>query len=165
MVAIRKTRLSIRLKTISGNLQVITMKKTISLIATSVCLAIIPQAGNTHHSVPVNFDMKSDIEVQGVITKTKWVNPHSQITLEITDEAGEKKIWLVEMNARNTIQRLGRKLGWSTDEFVVGDEITVGGWPSRHNNRVYFRRATLASGKEIIWESRIDPNLQTLETE
>jgi len=141
------------------------VKKTLILFATSLFLVAIPLAGNTHHSVPVNFDMKSDIEVHGVIMKTKWVNPHSQITLEITDDAGEKTVFLVEMNARNTIQRLGRKLGWSTDDFVVGEEITVGGWPSRHNDSVYFRRATLASGKEIIWESRIDPNLQTLDTE
>jgi hypothetical protein len=141
------------------------VRKPLVLYITTLLLATIPLVGNTHHSVPVNFDMKSDIEVHGVILKTKWVNPHSQITLEITDEAGEKKVFLVEMNARNTIQRLGRKLGWSTDDFVVGEEITVGGWPSRHNDSVYFRRATLASGKEIIWESRIDPNLQTLDTE
>ena len=141
------------------------VKKALTLLTVTVLLGAFPLAGNTHHSVPVNFDMKSDVEVHGVIVKTKWVNPHSQITLEITNEAGEKQIFLVEMNARNTIQRLGRKLGWSTDDFVVGEEITVGGWPSRHNDSVYFRRATLASGKEIIWESRIDPNLQTLETE
>ena len=141
------------------------MKNNLVLFATTMLLTAIPSVGLSHHSVPVNFDMKSFIEVHGVIMKTKWVNPHSQITLEITNEAGEKEIFLVEMNARNTIDRLGRKLGWSTDDFVVGEEITVGGWPSRHNSSVYFRRATLASGKEIIWESRIDPNLQTLDTE
>jgi len=141
------------------------VNKAICLAITTVLLAIFPLVGNAHHSVPVNFDMKSDIEVHGVIVKTKWVNPHSQVTLEITDEAGEKKIWLVEMNALNTIRRLGKRLGWSIDDFVVGEEITVGGWPGRRNNSVYFRRATLASGKEIIWESRLDPNLQTLETE
>jgi len=141
------------------------MRRKFAVPTATAVLLTIPLIGSGHHSVPVNFDMKSDIEVHGVIMKTKWVNPHSQITLEITDESGEKKIFLVEMNARNTIQRLGRKLGWSTDDFVVGEEITVGGWPSRHNDSIYFRRATLASGKEIIWESRIDPNLQTLETE
>lgn len=156
---------STRSKTNARNCEVKVVKKNLNLFACTVLLAAIPLAGNTHHSVPVNFDMKSDIEVHGVIVKTKWVNPHSQITLEITNKAGEKQIFLVEMNARNTIQRLGRKLGWSTDDFVVGEEITVGGWPSRHNDSVYFRRATLASGKEITWESRIDPKLQTLETE
>ena len=140
------------------------MKKVQALVSTSIFLAMIPLTGNSHHSVPVNFDMKLDVKVHGLIMKTKWVNPHSQITLEITDEAGDKKTWLVEMNALNTIRRLGKRLGWSTDDFVVGEDITVGGWPSRHNNSVYFRRATLASGKEIIWESRLDPNLQTLET-
>jgi hypothetical protein len=132
-------------------------------LCAALSLMACPVSVIAHHSVPVNFDMHSDIEVHGVIVKTKWVNPHSQITLEVTSEAGTKETWLVEMNALNTIRRLGKKLGWSTDDFVVGEEITVGGWQSRHNNSVYFRRATLASGKEIIWESRLDPNLQKLE--
>ena len=124
---------------------------------------IFPSTGTSHHSVPVNFDMNSYVEVRGVIVKTKWVNPHSQISLEVTDGAGQRETWLVEMNALNTIRRFGKKLGWSTEDFVVGEEIEVGGWPSRHNSSVYFRRATLSSGKEIIWESRLDPNLQKLE--
>ena len=131
-------------------------------ILVTAFLAAIPLAGQAHHSVPVNFDMNSDIEVTGVIKKTKWVNPHSQITLEVTAADGSTETWLVEMNALNTIRRLGKKLGWSTDDFVVGETITVGGWQSRHNNSVYFRRATLQSGKEIVWESRLDPNLKRL---
>jgi hypothetical protein len=138
------------------------MKKHARIRLAVLLLGIVPLAGQTHHSVPVNFDMNADIEVTGVIKKTKWVNPHSQVTLEVTAEDGSAETWLVEMNAHNTIRRLGKKLGWSTDEFVVGETIKVGGWPSRHNNSVYFRRATLQSGKEIIWESRLDPNLQRL---
>ena len=126
------------------------------------CLAMVSLAGQAHHSVPVNFDTNSDIEVTGIIKKTKWVNPHSQITLEVVTGDDSTETWLVEMNALNTIRRLGRKLGWSTDDFVIGETITVGGWQSRHENSVYFRRATLQSGKEIIWESRLDPNLQRL---
>lgn len=132
------------------------------LVCFAAALAVFANPGNAHHSVPVNFDMNSDLEISGTIVATKWVNPHSQLTLEVTNEAGEKETWLVEMNALNTIRRLGKRLGWSTDSFVVGETITVGGWRGRHNYSVYFRRATLASGKEIIWESRLDPNLQRL---
>ncbi len=124
---------------------------------------MFPYAGDAHHSVPVNHDMTKDIEVTGVIVKTKWVNPHSVITLEVTNDDGEKEDWLVVMNAHNTIRRLGKKLGWSVDEFVVGEVLTAGGWPGRNGNALYFRRATLASGKEIIWESRLDLSEQTLE--
>ncbi len=139
------------------------VKQCVRLIVASFFLTVMSSTGMSHHSVPVNFDMNSDTEVRGVIVKTKWVNPHSRIALGVANEAGEKETWLVEMNALNTIRRLGKKLGWSTEDFVVGEEIRVSGWPGRHNNSVYFRRATLASGKEIIWESRLDPNLQKLE--
>ncbi len=124
---------------------------------------MFPYESDAHHSVPVNHDMTKDIEVTGVIVKTKWVNPHSVITLEVTNDDGEVENWLVVMNAHNTIRRLGKKLGWSVDEFVVGETLTAGGWPGRDGNALYFRRATLASGKKIIWESRLDLSEQTLE--
>ncbi len=123
----------------------------------------LPVAGPAHHSVPVNHDMTKNVEVTGVIVKTKWVNPHSVITMEITNEAGENEEWLIVMNAQNTIRRMGKKLGWSIDEFVVGETMTASGWPGREGNSLYFRRATLASGKEVIWESRLDLSEQTLE--
>ncbi len=128
-----------------------------------VAAVLVPLASLAHHSVPVNFDMQSDIEVTGKITRTKWVNPHSQLTLDVVSDTGEAETWLVEMNALNTIRRLGKRLGWSTDNFVVGEKITVGGWKGRHERSVYFRRATLASGRKIIWESRLDPDLTKLE--
>lgn len=112
-----------------------------------------------HHSVPVNFDTQSDHTISGVLKKTKWVNPHSQLQVEVAFDDGTTELWLVEMNAINTIRRLGRKMGFSTEDFVVGETITVGGWLGRHDRSIYFRRATLASGKTIVWQSRLDPDL------
>ena len=129
-----------------------------SIFVLPAILLFAPEA-NAHHSVPVNFDTQSDHTITGVLKKTKWVNPHSQMQVEITKDDGTTEMWLVEMNALNTIRRLGKKMGFTTDDFVVGDEITINGWLGRHGRSIYFRRATLASGKEIIWQSRLDPDL------
>lgn len=116
-----------------------------------------------HHSVPVNFDTNSSHTVTGKLVKTKWVNPHSQMQVEVTSDDGSKEVWLIEMNAINTIRRLGKKMGFTTDDFVVGETITVGGWLGRHHRAIYFRTAKLQSGQEIIWQSRLDPDLAKIQ--
>jgi hypothetical protein len=116
-----------------------------------------------HHSVPVNFDTQSNHTITGKLIATKWVNPHSQMRVEIVTEDGGTEVWLIEMNAINTIRRLGKKMGFTTDDFVIGEQITVGGWLGRHHRAIYFRTAKLASGKEIVWQSRLDPDLAKIQ--
>ena len=132
-----------------------------------VCLMVLfslSSASWAHHSVPVNFDTSDTITVTGTITAAKWINPHSQIYLEVVNDKGDLENWLVEMNALNTIQRMSRQLNMNIEEFIVGEQLTVIGWRGRNMNAVYFRKAILASGKEVVWESRLDPDLIRVET-
>lgn len=138
------------------------MKRFHAFLLTSALL--LPSLASGHHSVPVNFDTSGSLTITGTITETKWMNPHSQIYLSVAREDGTTEPWLVEMNAINTIQRLSRQLDMKVEEFVVGETLTVIGWPGRNQNAVYFRKAILQNGKEIIWESRLDPDLQRVET-
>ena len=112
-----------------------------------------------HHSAPVNFDTNSSRTVSGKLIKTKWANPHSQMQIEVTAEDGGKETWLIEMDAINTIRRMGKKTGFTTDDFVVGETITVGDWLGGHHQAIDFRTAKLQSGQAIIWQSRLDPDL------
>jgi len=116
-----------------------------------------------HHSVPVNFDTSGSNTITGTLVAAKWVNPHSQLQVEVTDEDGGKEIWLIEMNAKNTINRIGKTMGFTFDDFVVGETITVQGWPGRNDRSIYFRSCILASGQKIVWQSRLDPNLEKIE--
>ena len=113
-----------------------------------------------HHSVPVNFDMQSDYTVTGVLVETAWRNPHSHLVLKVTNDQGETEDWLIEWNAVNTIRRLSKKLGFSLDDFVIGDTITVRGWRGRHNNSVYLREATFGNGQSFEWKTRLSPSEQ-----
>jgi len=123
----------------------------------------MPASAIAHHSVPVNFDTRGSNTITGVLVATKWVNPHSQLQVEVTTEDGKKELWLIEMNAKNTINRLGKKMDFRFDDFVIGEIITVQGWPGRHDRSIYFRSCILASGKEIIWQSRLDPDLTNVD--
>jgi len=116
-----------------------------------------------HHSVPVNFDTSGSNTITGTLVAAKWVNPHSQLQVEVTNADGEKQVWLIEMNAKNTINRIGKTMGFTFDDFVVGETITVQGWPGRNDRSIYFRSCILASGQEIVWQSRLDPNLSKID--
>ncbi len=110
-----------------------------------------------HHSVPVNFDMQSDHSVTGVLTDIAWRNPHSHLVLEVTTDDGGTEKWLVEWNAVNTIRRLSGKLGFSLDDFVLGETITVQGWIGRHDKSIYLRSVIFEDGRHVEWKTRLSP--------
>jgi hypothetical protein len=121
--------------------------------------AFLAGAAESHHSVPTKFDTSSEYTIRGIIKAIRWVNPHSSMDIEVTNESGNVKTMRVEMNALDTIRRFSGKMGFSTDDFVIGDVITIGGWLGRDQHRLFFRYATLASGKKIVWQSGPDSDL------
>ena len=119
--------------------------------------AMLAGIAESHHSVPAKFDTSSEHTISGTIKIIQWVNPHSWLEVDIINGSGETESWRVEMNALDTIRHLGTRMGFSTDDFVIGDTITVGGWLGHDKRSIYFRNATLASGKKIIWQGGPDP--------
>ncbi len=65
-----------------------------------------------HHSIAM-FDGRRVVQVTGVVTGFRWINPH--VTIEIDEK------WTVEMQAPTTL--MGD--GWKRDTLAVGDRITV----------------------------------------
>ena len=99
-----------------------------------------------HHSVPVNYDMSREITIEGALTEIVWINPHSRFGLDVTGDDGSTEAWLIEMGALNTMRRAGFK----TELFVIGDVVTVTGWPARREtNAMTLRSAVLADGTEL----------------
>ena len=99
-----------------------------------------------HHSVPVNFDQSKEITISGVLTEAKWINPHSRFRIDVKQDDGKTVEWLVEMGAVNTMQRAGFEI----EKFVVGDTLTIIGWPSRGRDRsMLLRTAVLKDGTRL----------------
>ena len=134
MAAIRKT-----LKSLSRANNV----AALSLLAALVALAAPVLA---HHSVPVNFDQSKEITITGKLTEAKWINPHSRFRMDVTQDDGKTVEWLVEMGAVNTM----RRAGFDIDKFVVGDTLTIIGWPGRDRERtMLLRTAVLKDGTRL----------------
>ena len=92
-----------------------------------------------HHSVPVNYDMSREITIEGALTEIVWINPHSRFGLDVTGDDGSTEAWLAEMGAHNTMVRAGFK----TELFVIGDVVTVTGWPARRETNAMTLRSAV----------------------
>jgi|ERR1041385_5737658 len=111
-----------------------------------VVLLAVAAPARAHHSVPVNFDQSKEITITGKLTEAKWINPHSRFRLDVTQDDGKTVEWLVEMGAVNTM----RRAGFEIDKFVVGDTLTIIGWPGRDRERtMLLRTAVLKDGTRL----------------
>jgi len=119
--------------------------KTLRPICLLALALILIDAGLAHHSVPVNFDQSRQIDVEGVLTDVKWLNPHSHFRMDVTVEDGSSVEWLVEMGSFNAMKRSG----FETHLFDVGTAVTVIGWPGRRERTVYLTQALVPDGEDV----------------
>ena len=111
-----------------------------------------------HHSVAVNFDSSQALTLTGRITELDIRNPHSQITLQVTERDGTVKEWFIEWSDRNALVR--RKVPFHL--LRVGDTVTINASPSRRlDNLAYFRSAVLPD-KSVLRDCGFDAVRQAI---
>jgi hypothetical protein len=92
-----------------------------------------------HHSFAAEFDINRPIQLEGVVTRMEFSNPHSWLHIEVTTESGEKQQWAVEGGAPNALVRRG----WNRNSVPAGTPVRVQGYQARDRS---FR----ASGRDIV---------------
>jgi hypothetical protein len=105
------------------------------LVLIAACFAIAGLV-HAHHSQVGIFDSSRRVEVTGVIKSVSWRNPHGQIILEVTNDAGQIEEWDAETASISIL----RNRGVDGESIVVGERVTIAGAPS-----VRGRREILAS--------------------
>jgi len=101
-----------------------------------------------HHSFVTFWDMDRTVEITGVVKSVKLVNPHANMTVEVT-EAGQKSIWSITSRGSVSALRAG---GWKEDTVPVGMTVKIEGNPSRKEGA-----KGLAAGKitrpdgSVVW--------------
>lgn len=88
---------------------------------------------DAHHSRG-NFDLDDVIELQGTVTEYTWRNPHTFVTLDVENDAGEVEEWLLELNSIAVLTGTG----WTRDTIRVGDRVTVFGNPDNDRSKKFF---------------------------
>ena len=127
----------------------IPMKRTTALLA-AAAMALVVSAGpvDGHHAFGAEFDRDAPIRLEGPIVKLEWVNPHTWIHLEHTNDDGSKDVWMVEGGTPNVLLRRGLR----RDCLTPGTEIIVDGYQAKDHSltRANGRDITFTDGTKIF---------------
>lgn len=100
-----------------------------------------------HHSFAM-FDQTQRVTLKGTVAEFQWTNPHAFIQLAVTNTAGAREEWSIELNSPNNLKRQG----WSSTSLKPGDQVTLVTYPLRdmadHKGGLFIE-VTLADGKVL----------------
>ena len=81
---------------------------------------------SSHHS-DAGLDVDSLVTFEGIVTEFSWKNPHVYLTVSTTNESSERIEWAIQTGSIITRTRMG----WTSESFLVGDNVTVRGHRAR----------------------------------
>lgn len=123
------------------------MKSLRNYLATTFIVALLaPAAALSHHNAASHYLLDQSITVTGVVTEFRLINPHVRIYFEVTDDDGEKQVWLAEGNAASVL----RRRGWKNDTLPPGTVVTITGAPARDGgNKIDWVNVVLEDGTDL----------------
>ncbi len=113
------------------------------------CLLVTAGLAGTaygHHSRNWHFDTDAEIIIEGVVREYQFVNPHSRLFVDVTDEQGNVRTWNCDLiNAA-----AATRYGWTRELFQPGQHIVITANPPRRNeNECFYISGLLEDGTRI----------------
>jgi hypothetical protein len=93
----------------------------LNILLAGAVLALTPSPGAAHHSFAAEYDSKNPIDLDGVVTKVEWMNPHAHIYVDAKGKDGKLYNWNLELASPNMMTRNG----WKRDSIKKGDLVKV----------------------------------------
>lgn len=116
----------------------------LAVLTASLLVAAAP--ARAHHAFAAEFDADKPVEVKGVVTKAKWVNPHSWLYVDVKGPDGTVTNWGFEFGAPNALENRGLK----KSDLKAGEEVTIQGYRSKNGSpNGYSVFVTLADGRKV----------------
>ena len=95
-------------------------------LAAGVIAILLPALGNSHHAQAPFFDQSREVEIEGVVTRFDFRNPHPVLYVEVTIEEGQVESWEIQFGNATGL----RRRGWHSDIIRPGERVTARGHPS-----------------------------------
>jgi len=125
-------------------------KLAIAVVGVASLLAVVAPAW-AHHAFAAEFDAKTPVHLEGVLTKVELINPHSWIHIDVADPNGTTTSWMVEAGSPNVLLRRG----FNKNTIAVGTKVIVEGYQSKDGSkRANGRDITLPNGQKLFLGSQ-----------
>lgn len=128
------------------------------LVVLAICgllLAAVPAVA--HHAVAAQYDMDKPVEITGALKKMEFINPHSMLHLEVTNQNGTKTVWVFQTTNAGTLRSRGLARS-GPGSLEPGATYTVKGFAARNGNPMGFLRTLVFPDKREITFWFGDPN-------
>ena len=101
-----------------------------------------------HHSDAPHYLVDETVELAGVVTEWRLINPHALLTLAVGEGEAERS-YLCETNGPAFV----RRAGLAPDGLNVGDRVTITAAPGRNDPHLCLMRAiTLEDGRVVSFQ-------------
>lgn len=108
------------------------------------CLLLGSVAAVAHHAFAAEFDADQPIDLKGVVTKSKWVNPHSWLYFDVKGADGTVTNWGVEFGTPNALANKGL----TKEDIKLGSPVQIKGYHAKNGGPYgYAVTLTLADGR------------------
>ena len=98
-----------------------------------------------HHSFAAEFDATKPVQMEGVVTKVEWMNPHVYFYVDVTDATGKVVNWACEMGGPNALQRQG----WNRNTLKLGMKVAFEGTLAKDGTPKTNARNVTVDGKRL----------------
>jgi hypothetical protein len=121
-----------------------------------VALFFLSASAFAHHGNSA-YDETARVPIKGTVTEFVWVNPHSQIYLDVKGKDGKVKNWAIETNSPGILSRAG----WTRRSLKAGDEVTIILCPAKNGAPVAYigsgdpgTKVIFADGRELDFKEK-----------
>jgi Family of unknown function (DUF6152) len=115
----------------------------LSAVLLGVLILVVPTFA--HHGT-AGEDTSHIVTVKGTVTDFQFINPHTQIYVDVKDEQGNVQNWNGELSNALVLHRAG----WNSKIIKVGDVVTLNGYQAK--KKTAFLRLTtvvLPDGRQL----------------
>ncbi|HXQ26996.1 MAG TPA: DUF6152 family protein [Candidatus Acidoferrales bacterium] len=124
-----------------------TKRIALAAIALVAAFFVSQRAASAHHSFGAEYAFNKPVTLHGIVVKWEMINPHSYITLDVTNDDGSVTRWSVQAGAPSFLYRNG----WRKDSVKPGDELTITGYMAKDgSHNVFGQQVKLPDGRRVL---------------